>query len=278
MNKLLCGILPSLLFAYSAPLFAQHSAEVTIGSTDFLWKEFTTDPDNNNQERRINSESGPLTSFELAYRYSAKDQSFKASYKTQSGDVDYLGAASSAPLGTQFPSVTSYALQSLNVEYGKWFDVDYIKPYAAILGGYQARERIIAAGQNFDNRAAEDYSNYYWGALLEAELFNWNNLSLDVGGEYTQTVKGKNQSIDQGYTINLEAFRDFTLYTRINYEFWPSWRGSLILSSSQGEMEQSRDTRVPIENSAVDGAVLLKSQPKSKQELSSISLRLSKTF
>lgn len=278
MNKLLCGILPSLLFAYSASLFAQHSAEVTLGSTDFLWEEFKTDPDNNNQERRINSESGPLTSFELAYRYTDKDQSFKASYKTQSGDVDYLGARRDAPLGNQFPTVTSYALQSLNLEYGKWFNVDYIKPYAAILGGYQARERIIAASQNFDNRAAEDYSNYYWGALLEAELFNWNNLSLDVGGQYTQTVKGKNQSIDQGYTINLEAFRDFTLYTRINYEFWPSWQGSLILSSSQSEMEESRSIEVPIENSPVPGAVFITSQPKSKQELSSISLRLSKTF
>lgn len=277
MNKLLCRLLPCFVITLSAPLLAQHSAEVTIGSTDFSWEEFSID-DIDNQEKRINSESGPLTTLELAYRYSAKNQSFKASYKTQSGDVDYLGARRGVPLGRQFPSVTSYALQSINLEYGKWFDVDYIKPYAAILGGYQARERIIAATQNFDNRAAEAYSNYYWGALLEAELFNWNNLSLDIGGQYTQTVKGKNQSIDRGYTIDLETFRELALYTRINYEFWPSWQASLILSSSQGEMEQSRSINVPIENPPFAGAVLSTSQPKSKQALSFIGFRLRKGF
>ncbi len=266
MNKLLCG----LLLTFSTPLYAQHSVDVSFGSTDFSWEEFRPSFEDGT-DVIVADESGELATFDIGYRYTAKNQSLRVAYQSLSGDVDYLGLPTKSTIGVRRPTTTSYTVQGVSAEYGAWFDVDYIKPYMAVLGGYQQRERIIQTATYFSNRNAEDFSFFFWGLQAEAEIFSWNNFTWDVGGKYLHTLGGENESIDNGYTIKLKAFHTLGLFTRFNYEFLPTWEASFIYAVNQGEMKTSSAIEV-------EGITDPIRQPESEEKTSVITVQLSKTF
>lgn len=264
-----------LLMSLATPATAQHALELETNLQSFGWQEFGI---NKGERQLINEEEGELVGIGLAYSYSQHDKHLKVSFQSTNGDVNYLGAGSNSPFGTKSASNTRYTLQQIESEYGATFDVASIKPYAAILGGYQARERIIAASPGFSNRTAEAFRFWFWGARLEAEVFSYKGFSVDIGSKFTRTVGGKNQSIDERYVIPLQSLITGELYARVHYQFLPSWKASMMVAGSAGKMDASREIKVPFEVPGLDDASKNPSQPESEQRNTAIHLRLTKTF
>lgn len=240
-----------LTVAYStyAAANTEHVFQAGYGTLNFDWKEYGQDLQNNTFN--IVAEEGNLPQVMAAYHYREGNEVFSLEYSFAQGDVDYLGIPRGAPaFSDKRPSKTDYDIQNIEGRYGAFFDVDYITPYAAIIGGYHRRERDINPFEGSTGGAVETYRNYYVGFLMEAEVFSFNNLTIDVGGEFTRTVDSRvdvtsYQVSDSGRTntgrinVPLKGMSTLKGYARINYEFLPTWEASLSYENSKGDMDES---------------------------------------
>jgi hypothetical protein len=274
MNRWI-GCFAVFLFLGSQNVYAEHKISVGYGNASFKWDEFKENIDGSTGF--LNSEEGDLQQFDLSYAYYLPDrQNIAVTFSNLSNSVEYMGLPVGGS-GSVGYSQTDYDMQQLTLEYGAWFEVDYIKPYAAILGGYHQRERIINASTDFKNRLAEKYTYLFWGALLEAEIFNWSGVSLDIGGQFSHSTEGKNNLIDSDTDIPLESINGFSYFARLNYEFLPSWQVTLKALKSSAKMDQSnRVTRTGVtQNIEYTEEVF---QPESEQKITYIGISLSKSF
>ncbi len=162
MGKLIYGVVGALMLL-SQSVYAEHKISASYGSASFKWDEFKENIDGSTGF--LNSEEGDLQQFDLSYAYYLPDrQSIAVTFSNLSNSVDYMGLPVGGS-GSVGYSQTDYDMQQLTLEYGAWFEVDYIKPYAAILGGYHQRERIINASVDFKNRLAEKYTYFFLGCI-----------------------------------------------------------------------------------------------------------------
>ncbi|MDZ7923329.1 MAG: hypothetical protein U5M23_04570 [Marinagarivorans sp.] len=271
MCKLIYGVV-SVLVLLSQSVYAEHKVSVGYGSATFNWDEFKENI--NGSIGFLNSEEGDLQQLDLSYTYNLPSrQNIAVTFSNLSNGVDYRGLPVSGS-GSVGYTVTDYDMQQLTIEYGAWF----IKSYAAILGGYHQRERIINASNDFENRLAEKYTYYFLGALLEAEVFSWNGVSLDIGGQFSYSAEGEVHLIDSDTDIPLESINGISYFARVNYEFFPSWEVSLKVLKNSAKMDKSNVGKR--KGVADDGTVYTQDvfQPESEQTMSYIGLSLSKVF
>lgn len=274
MNKLIYGVVAAFVLL-SQSAYAEHKVSVGYGSASFNWDEFKEKIDGS--KGFLNSEEGDLQQLDVSYAYYLPNQrNFSVTFSNLSNSIDYMGLPVSGS-GSVGYSLTDYDMQQLTFEYGAWFDVDYIKPYAAILGGYHQRERIINASADFSQRLAEKYTYYFWGALLEAEIFNWSGVSLDVGGQFSHSAEGENHLIDSNTDIPLESINGFSYFARVNYEFFPSWELSLKALKNSAKMHQSNSVKRTVVMPDIEYTEEV-FQPESEQKMTYVGLSLSKVF
>ena len=259
-------------------LSKEHAVQLGISANDFQWDEFQLNLQN--RENAFVKEDGSLTAINAAYSFTDKGEKLKVEYEHTQGNVDYLGKRQGATISEPLrPSTADYSMNNLEAEYGAWFDMDYIKPYAAVIGGFHKRERDIAPLSTGTNALREDISYYYWGALLEAEIFNWNRFSFDIGTEFNRSVKTKTQATaylpnEGGRTISitnidLEPFITLKGYIRLNYEFLPSWKASLLFESGTSKKERSEGTTA---------GNVTRNQPRVTQRIDRINFSITKNL
>ncbi|WP_394201375.1 hypothetical protein [Marinagarivorans algicola] len=282
----LLGLLLSGSFAIEVNA-QQHQLGIHGGGTDFTWREYLLNNDDVKREALI--EEGTLGAFGLDYAYTDKGSKFKADFTFSSGSIDYFGEINGGTAGERFSSTTDYDLYTIELEYGAWFEMDYIKPYAAVFGGYEQKNRLINPLRSPGGGLDEKFTHWYFGALLEAEIFSWNGLSMDVGGNISRTVRGENDVIgftvsaegartdDYQGTVELRAVYALNLYGRIHYDFLSTWRASFVIESGFADMDKSKPTNIPFKlkgttfNRTID-------QPEVEQETTYIGFRLQKAF
>ena len=261
-----------------------HSAYIDIGSLDFNWKEFGYNDDEFDNDTEVESElvdeSGSLTTFAFGYAYSRDDYLFSAQLSQATGTVDYYGMIQIDGDRNDYKENlnTNYSIYSLEGSFGKYFDVDYIKPFAAIVGGYSKRERrvngmansVSPEGDVIDIATATEHMSYlYWGALLDVELFSWNNISANVGAKYSRSVNTEQEFVGDDLTIDLKPLISTELSASVSYEFLPTWKASLRFKKLRSKMAKS--------NEVASGSLLIH-QPRSEEDHSYLGLHLQKTF
>ncbi|BCD99915.1 hypothetical protein [Marinagarivorans cellulosilyticus] len=275
MKKIWLPLFTAFLSTVYSSAYAEksdHSIAIALGQLDFSWKEFDINDDFFDPTYvEVVDESGDLNTIHLTYTYEKEDHHFSTQLSRSSGSVNYYGRIIRDTAEDLWDySTTDYDMTTLEASYGKYFDVDYIKPFAAILGGYTERERTINGNPNFITpypTGNEDMSFYYWGLLLDVELFSWNNLSLNVGAEYNRGVKTKQTVSSEGeedYTLKLKPLISRKLLTSLHYSFLNDWKASLLLELTKSTMKKSREEK-PY-------------QPDSEEDHSYLGLRLQKTF
>ncbi|HEY7772927.1 MAG TPA: hypothetical protein VIC26_07085 [Marinagarivorans sp.] len=278
-------LLPNLVQAQNQGV---HSGYIEAGSLEFNWREFAynDDPFDDDEENEIKTvvvdEDGSLGSLAVGYSYYRDDRLFSIEISQNQGKVDYYGRIPLAGDRNDYWEhlTTDYTIYSLEATFGHYFDVDYVTPFAAIIGGYSARERTIngmsqsvtPSGSLIDIETInEDMSYYYWAALLDIEVFSWNNFSANIGAKYRRSVKNKQKFVENNVTADLEPLVATEILASISYEFLPSWEASLRYKTINSKMEQNYPTSVP---DSIEGIV----QPRSEEDHSYLALRLQKSF
>ena len=288
-NKALLGALLIGTSVISATGYTKGTHEVyaEVGALDFEWKEFKEEKDSKNK-RTVVIEDGALQAFSAGYAYREDNENIAINFKHATDTIDYLGEDNDGAKGILLPSNVEYSLNTIEAEYGSWFNVDYIKPYAAIFGGYHTRDRNILPFEGSTARLDETISFYYWGSKLEAELFNIQGFSLDIGGQFRLSTKGKNKikkssnlnKIDSNFagTANLKQIREIGYFIRFNYAFLESWKATLKYEYSKARMNQGNVTNIDLGEVAGVQTFTPIFQPKSEQETALVSLRITKSF
>jgi hypothetical protein len=259
--------LPSLAVAQQG----KHQVSVELGNLSFNWQEFNSDGSLiDPQEINIVDEQGDLPTLSLGYAYEEGLQRIAANYTNSSGSVDYFGLINVTNGADFFTNLTTdYTIQTLEGEFGQYYDVDYVKPYAAFLSGYSKRERTIN-GTNDTTipipDLVETYTYFYWGLLLEAEVFSWSNFALNLGGEFRQSFKTELEVVSLDFTVPLKVLRTLKFYASVDYEFIPSWTASLRYQDISSELEKSNE----LDNGAF--------QPRSEEHHSYLGLTVGKVF
>ena len=277
-------LLPNVVHAQNQGI---HSGYIEAGSLAFNWREFdyNDDPFDDDEENEIKTvvvdEDGSLGSVAVGYSYYRNDRLFTIEISQNQGSVDYYGRIPLAEDRNDYWEnlTTDYTIYTLEASFGKYFDVDYVTPFAAIIGGYSERERTInglsqsrtPSGNLIDIETInEDMSYYYWAALLDIEVFSWNNISANVGAKYRRSVKTKQNFVDSNATAHLEPLVATEILASINYEFLPTWEASLRYKTINSKMEQS----YPVATSPTEEIY----QPRSEEDHSYLALRLQKSF
>lgn len=259
------------ILANSLNCYAQeHTFSAEIGSVDFNWKEFAFNDDLFDKEYvEVVDENGDLNRVTLGYTYTEESQSLGVSIANTSGSVEYYGRISpDNELISDYwdYGATKYSMFEIESEYGTLFDVDYVKPYAAILGGYTKRDRKFLGIESPPARPYHEVMDYfYWGLLLDVELVSWNGLSFNVGAQYTRSVEAEQELVDDSIELKLEPIVSTLYFSKIKYNFLDSWSASLVYENYTSKSDASAE---------VDNEL----QPESKEDHSYLGLRLEKSF
>lgn len=288
INKILIISILILSTNLHAQSLASHNGYIEAGSLGFNWKEFHNNNDNpfddeTEVEAEVVDESGRLTALHLGYKYilPSGNYFFSTNIIQEKGSVDYYGRIQIPGIRNDYYEslTTNYNINSLEASFGKHFNSHYIKPLIAIVGGYSKRKRRINGMEQsispIDGKIRsvatvnEHMSYLYWAALLDIELFSWNNISAGVGAKYTRSVNTEQEFVDDDLTIDLKPVISTELLASINYVFLPTWEASLLLKKLRSKMEKSNEV-------AYDS--LLIHQPRSEQNHNYLGLRLQKTF
>ena len=266
-------IFAALSASIYAPAHAEQSLAIALGQLDYSWQEFDENDDFFNPTYvEVVNENGNLGALQVAYIF----DNFSAQISHASGSVDYYGRIILGGLTDRWDySTTDYTIDSIEFSQGKYFTIFKIKPFVAIKGGYTEQERTIYGNPNFavgNNPApyptsVESMHFYYWGLLLDTEVFAWNDFALNIGAEYNRGLKTKQTvaSVDEtAYTLQLNPLVSRKLLTSLHYSFLNSWKASLLLEMTKSKIKKSREEK-PY-------------QPNSEQDHSYLGLRLQKTF
>lgn len=243
-----------------------------VGSVDFNWKEFAFNDDLFDKEYvEVVDENGDLNRVTLGYSYTEDYKSLSVRLSNTSGTVEYYGRISPDQVGASdywdYGS-TKYSMYKIESEYGATFDVDYIKPYMAILGGYTKRDRKFLGIEQPPVPPYHEVMDYfYWGLLLDIELISWNGFSFNIGGQYTRSVEAEQDLVDKNVELKLEPIVAKQFFSSITYRFLDSWAASLIHKKYDSESDAS--AKDPITELF---------QPESKEDHSYLGLRLEKSF
>ena len=270
----------TLLAAIYTPAYAEKSNQkvaIALGQLDYSWQEFDENDDLRNPAYvEVVNENGNLSALQATYIFEQEEYHFSAQISHASGTVDYYGRIILEFVTDQWDySKTDYTINTMEFSYGKYFDIDYIKPFASIIGGYTEQERTINGNPDFiagNNPApyltsVESMHFYYWGLLLDTEVFAWNDFALNIGAEYNRGLKTKQTVATEGeaaYTLKLKPLISRKLLASLHYSFLNSWKASLTLEITKSKIKKSREEK-PY-------------QPNSEQDHNYLGLRLQKTF
>lgn len=262
--KLLSVAIFSFVLCHQS-LAQEHNVYLDLGSFDFGWKEFDFEEDNFDYVEVVD-ESGSLNSIGLGYSYAEGDNKISVNFNRQSGSVDYYGRVI-VPGDDDFwaDSSSDYSITTIEGVFGKYFEVDYVKPFAGIIGGYSERERVIHGVDPAPPITTEKMDYFYWGLLLDVEVFSWQNFSVNLGAQFTRSAEGKQRFIEDKIEVNLEQVAAHRYTASANYNFYESWSAGIVFFMQESKMDRSE---------AVDDLL----QPESKEDHSYLGLRLEKSF
>jgi hypothetical protein len=283
--KLLAALL-GVVAVTSLPAVAEHQLGLSRGDYDFRWVEsarrdqlnlaFPLDlPDG---KYTLVEESGTLDQDGLQYAYREEAERFALTYQRTQGQVAYSGLSQgdiffADELNDFKRSATRYDIHNIEAEYGANFEVDYIKPYAALFGGYQRRQRdILPISSN--PGLAEVIRYYYWGVKLEAELFKVYGLGVTLGADLFHTTEEKQDasqlaqdgSLSERKVFALERMYGLNYYAALHYDFMERYRLALQHKTGEAHLRRSVSYELGI------------AQPKSDQDTTSTQLALSVRF
>lgn len=253
--------------------FAQeHTFSAEIGRLDFNWKEFAFNDDLFDKEYvEIVDENGNLNRATLGYSYTENYKSLSVRLSNTSGTVGYYGRISpDDPREFDYwdYGTSKYSNFEVEAEYGAVFEVDYVKPYAAILGGYTKRDRKFLGIEEPPVPPYHEVMDYvYWGLLLDVELVSWNGFSFNIGAQYTRSVDAEQDFVDRDVKLKLDPIVSTVYFSEIKYRFLETWSTSLIYENYSSKSDAS----------AKDPATRLL-QPESHEDHSYLGLRLEKSF
>lgn len=277
-------VLPGIVLAQNK---GTHLGYIEAGSLEFNWREFdyNDDPFDDDEENEsktvVVDEGGDLNAMTLGYSYQEEDHLFSIELNRNQGKIDYYGRIPLVGDRNDYWEnlTTDYTIYSLEGTFGKYFEVDYVTPFAAIIGGYSRRERTIngmSQAMTPDSNLIdietinEDMTFFYWAALLDIEVFSWNNISANIGAKYRRSVKTKQKYVESNVTADLKPLVSTELLASLSYEFLPTWEASLRYKTINSKMDQSH----PVSTSETEQIY----QPRSEEDHSYLGLRLQKSF
>lgn len=253
-------------------LASNHHFELSTANSNLTWEEFAE-----GREKSINREDGSLSSLALGYSFQQNDNRIDLNLSTSKGTVDYLGEKKNSIDDVKYPTTTDYHINEYELLFGKYYSTDFITPFAYINGGYQDRERTINPFPNSSNRTAEHYTFYFWGIGLDAEIFNWNNISINSGLYFKNYVMGEVESVDAGFSKPLEQLKITGFKFGVSYSFLKHYKTSLMYLTESGSMPRSNDY---IYTEIINGVEATKTstQPESDQKIDEVKLSVAFVF